>query len=256
MQYTLYDKITGALGGSMSMEADHVSLYESETRGVIEGNHHNADHSASVWVDASRVVQNREPVTGVALATTVFETPTELALLLTDLPGDCWLRIRPLTRMKLEEQTVLPVDGELKFTLAESGRYSIEPVGRWAGEPWLVEAITLEALKERRTAEVDERKASVIDGGVLWSGHRWDADDVSRAALRSYVGMVPTGFFFTDYDNEQVPLDLEGVSALAQAMANFSFAVHAQAQALKVSIRENQTIAAVLAVDVTSGWPN
>jgi len=255
MEYSTYSKTTGAIIASISIEPHHAELYITDGVGIIEGSYLNAAYQPTHFVNLLTGNPNiRSKVRTAKQPATLVKASDKPVTLLTDLPDGIWLTIKPTQRMEFQEQT-LRVSGQLNFALEEPGTYLIEPVGKYKSDPWTVEAISLEALMDRRTSEIDAQKANVIAAGMVWNGHRWDADDASVAALRSYLGSVPEGFFFTDYDNENVPLTSDEVDALASAMATFKFAAHARAQELKNDIRSSQTINQVMALDITVLWP-
>lgn len=81
--------------------------------------------------------------------------------------------------------------------------------------------------------------------GVVFDhdGRMWDGDDASLARLQGAIGgglgSVP-GFFWTDHDNEDVPMDGEALDALLVAMqaarAHRGFEIHQRQRAMKEAV--------------------
>ncbi|SOE48117.1 DUF4376 domain-containing protein [Orrella dioscoreae] len=96
--------------------------------------------------------------------------------------------------------------------------------------------------------------------GVVFDhdGRMWDGDDASLARLQGAIGgglgAVPD-FFWTDHDNEDVPMDGEALDALLVAMqsarAQRGFEIHQRQRAMKEAVATMST--ADLAA-FTPGW--
>lgn len=256
MDYSIFERSTGAITGTVSIPADLVHVYDTDTHGIVKGKFQNDNHLPTHYINPLTGNPNiRCGLRSARQCETMVLTGDEPVTVLDGLPENVRLVIRPNGPMQFYEQAV-HVSHSLPFAFTEPGIYTIETVGKFRGGPWYVEAISLDSLMERRTSEIDAAKQAVIDAGLVWEGHRWDADAGSVASLRSYLGSVPPGFYFTDYDNVNVPLNAEEVEQLAQAMSAFTFAVHANAQQLKQLVRTSVALASLLSIDVRSGWPS
>lgn len=258
MPFSLYDKRIGAITGSVDCEPALTAFYETEITGVVEGLYINdLDGAPSHWINSEGVATPRQALTEEPSIALLVRSTNDMVPVLTGLPAGAWVRIRPTGPMNFNEEVAqVSGDGCFYFAPFAEGVYVAELLGQWIGGPWEFEAISIENLQARRCAEVDQQKAAVIEGGMMWNGHRWQVDTGSRAALNEYVNKtLPEGFFFTDYDNNAVTLSEEQVSELAQAMTNFIFAAHAQAQSLKQVIRDATTIMDIINIDIQAEWP-
>jgi len=68
--------------------------------------------------------------------------------------------------------------------------------------------------------------------------------------------ILPPDFYWTSYDNEDVPADAQGIKQLSAAMMTFIFATHSKARQLKDAIEALDTNEAVMNLDLASGWPS
>ena len=255
MDYSIFERATGAITGTISIPADLAHVYDTDTHGIVKGKFQNDNHLPTHYINPITGNPNiRCGLRSARQCETLVLTSVEPVTVLEGLPENVRFVFKPNGPMQFYEQAV-HVSHSLPFAFTEPGTYTIEAFGKYRGGPWYVEAISLDSLIDRRTAEIDAAKQAVIDAGLLWNGHKWDADAASIASLRSYLGSVPPGFYFTDYDNVNVTLNAEQVEQLAQAMSAFTFAVHAKAQQLKQFVRSGLTIHEVLGIDLKKGWP-
>ncbi|HGY4723274.1 TPA: DUF4376 domain-containing protein [Citrobacter amalonaticus] len=95
------------------------------------------------------------------------------------------------------------------------------------------------------------------------NGHRWDASKASQSRLAPVVavasaGGLPAGFFWTDADNNDVPMDAAGLKALELsmqgAMVMRGFQIHERQRQMKEEISRLTSLDAIR--HYTIGWPD
>ncbi|HDH7113320.1 TPA: DUF4376 domain-containing protein, partial [Escherichia coli] len=94
-----------------------------------------------------------------------------------------------------------------------------------------------------------------------FNGHRWDYGKETQARLEPSVaaaraGKLPEGFFWTDADNNDVPMTAEALIALSEAAQQAMFAkgleIHLRQREMKKAIEALNDADAVMAYAV--GW--
>ena len=109
---------------------------------------------------------------------------------------------------------------------------------------------------------MSDQKMVALSGGMILDGHRWDTDPAAQLSINSMASAanagipLPADFYWTTYDNADVPFAKDNLLALSAAVAAFNFAVHDRSRVLKSQIAAATTIGEVEAIDVTAGWPN
>ncbi|EHK2735674.1 DUF4376 domain-containing protein, partial [Salmonella enterica] len=107
--------------------------------------------------------------------------------------------------------------------------------GRWGfdGEN-IIDLMTPEKARRTKRDEINRWRDRQEEGNVIfeWNGHRWDASKASQERLSSILVLtrtanLPTGFYWTDADNNDVVVTPDDL----------------------ISINENMTIAMVM-----QGW--
>ena len=119
---------------------------------------------------------------------------------------------------------------------------------------------TLEALREQRRAEINAWRDQQEMSGIVFghAGRRWDGGLRVRACLNPVVLLpgLPEGFFWTDADNNDVPVtqpDLIELNAAHEAAITVQgFRIHARQREMKQAI-ENMDRAELEAFQ--PGWP-
>ena len=99
-----------------------------------------------------------------------------------------------------------------------------------------------------------------IAAGMPWDGKVLQIDDASCQLLTSAdamaaAGGLPDGFAWRMADNSFLPLDAEGLRAMALATGAYVYALRATVWRLTDAIRAAETVGEVEAVDITAGWP-
>ncbi|MFS9904521.1 DUF4376 domain-containing protein, partial [Salmonella enterica] len=83
----------------------------------------------------------------------------------------------------------------------------------------------IQAARDAKHAEINAWRDSQEDGNIIFTlnNHRWDCGKASQARLAPVVavaksGTLPPGFFWTDADNNDVPVTTDELTALEAAM--------------------------------------
>lgn len=129
----------------------------------------------------------------------------------------------------------------------------------YAAKAW-IDPRTLDDLRTAAHAAIerwrdDQERAAT----KFWhAGRRWDGGLVVRQRLQPVLGLdaLPDGFFWTDADNTDVPINMTALQSLSaaheQALVLRGFEIHARQRAMKAEI-EAMDRAALLAF--APGWP-
>ncbi|EPY2358328.1 DUF4376 domain-containing protein [Citrobacter freundii] len=106
----------------------------------------------------------------------------------------------------------------------------------------------IERLKVEKLAEINDWRIRQESFTVYfeWNGHRWDANDISKErldiSLKAATGGLPDNFFWTDADNNDVPVTLEQLKELemrmTQTLFDRKFSIHEHQRVMKKDILE------------------
>ncbi|EBU1392192.1 DUF4376 domain-containing protein [Salmonella enterica] len=144
----------------------------------------------------------------------------------------------------------------------ESRRADIS--GRWGfdGEK-IVDLMTTDKAREQKIREIDAWRNKQESGSVTftWNNHSWDASKESQDRLAPVLvvaksGQLPDGFFWTDANNEDVPVTIDDLTAIdagmTQAMVVQGFKIHERQRKMKKDISELTRVGDIL--DYPVGW--
>ncbi|EMB6791257.1 DUF4376 domain-containing protein [Salmonella enterica] len=136
--------------------------------------------------------------------------------------------------------------------------------GRWGfdGEK-IVDLMTTDKAREQKTREIDAWRNKQESGSVTftWNNHSWDASKDSQDRLAPVLvvaksGQLPDGFFWTDANNEDVPVTVDDLTAIdagmTQAMVVQGFKIHERQRKMKKDISELTRVGDIL--DYPVGW--
>ncbi|EDZ6074481.1 DUF4376 domain-containing protein [Salmonella enterica] len=136
--------------------------------------------------------------------------------------------------------------------------------GRWGfdGEK-IVDLMTTDKAREQKTREIDAWRNKQESGSVTftWDNHSWDASKESQDRLAPVLvvaksGQLPDGFFWTDANNEDVPVTIDDLTAIdagmTQAMVVQGFKIHERQRKMKKDISELTRVGDIL--DYPVGW--
>ncbi|ECO4850028.1 DUF4376 domain-containing protein [Salmonella enterica] len=147
--------------------------------------------------------------------------------------------------------------GRQLFADLKSGKYG--PV-----TPFTITPEMLTAEKVARHAEINAWRDNQENGNYVFTlnGRRWDCsrasqDRLSPVAAMARAGELPPGFFWTDADNNDVPVTTGDLTALEGAMQKnmvlVGFKIHERQRQMKEEVDALTDYAAVKSYAV--GWP-
>ncbi|EGI5344661.1 DUF4376 domain-containing protein, partial [Salmonella enterica subsp. enterica serovar Sandiego] len=130
--------------------------------------------------------------------------------------------------------------------------------------PFTVTPDMLTAARQKKRAEINAWRDAQENGSVIFTlnGHRWDCGKASQTRLSPVVavaksGMLPTGFFWTDADNIDVPMTTDELTALEAAMQQNmvlqGFKIHERQRQMKEEVDKLTDYKAIK--DYVVGWP-
>lgn len=255
MAYLRYDLLTGEILAQLQCSPDKLPLLATEGTGLIEGD----VPVHEFWIDGE-TIKAREAIEVSVSSVPLMPSDTPVRVN-AGLPEQCNVRVRGTANMPFEGKVLSARSGAFDFVPSLAGRYVVQVVGRYSAPEFSIEVQPLAVVKERRQADVTAKKAEQLEGGILWNGHRWDADAAAQANVSSMASAVSSGmvlpddFFWTDYDNQDVSIDSEGIASLNAALMTFVFATHSRARQLKEAIEVQTSNEAVMGLDIAEGWP-
>lgn len=121
--------------------------------------------------------------------------------------------------------------------------------------------MTAELAREIVRGRIEAWRTREEAGSVIFehAGRRWDASMASRDRLNEPLRLsaLPEGFFWTDADNNDVPVsmaDLQSLdAAMAAALVEQGFAIHVRQREMKAEIASMTDPDSIIAYPV--GWP-
>ncbi len=123
--------------------------------------------------------------------------------------------------------------------------------------------LNLEPQRATAWEAVKDKRNAIIDGGATTPAGAVDSDPLSRsnisgatmgALLAKQAGQA-FAIVWTLLDNSIVALDADGMIALGRAVMGHVNAAHDRARQLRAQIDDAETLAALLRLDMDSGWP-
>ncbi|EFU3350680.1 DUF4376 domain-containing protein [Salmonella enterica] len=138
--------------------------------------------------------------------------------------------------------------------------------GRWGFDgTTIVDLMTPEKAREQKTREIDAWRDAQENGSITftWNNYSWDASKASQDRLAPVLvvaksGQLPDGFFWTDANNEDIPVTIDDLTAIdagmTQAMVMQGFKIHERQRQMKKDISELTNVRDILNYPV--GWPD
>ncbi|EJS9208810.1 DUF4376 domain-containing protein [Salmonella enterica] len=136
--------------------------------------------------------------------------------------------------------------------------------GRWGFDGTdVIDLMTPEKARRMKRDEINRWRDRQENGNVSfdWSGRKWDAgkDTLARITpvlIVASAGKLPAGFFWTDADDNNVPLNADELIQLNQeiafAMVMQGFKIHERQQKMKQDLEALTRVNDILAYSV--GW--
>lgn len=113
---------------------------------------------------------------------------------------------------------------------------------------------TLDELKATKKREIETARDAAIDAGVSYSGYAWQTDKQARENITGTLTAVvagvplPADFTWRTEDNQDVPMDAAGLTALAGTVLAHVNTQYQQSWTRKAEIDAAADAAAVVAV--------
>ncbi|EAM5882177.1 DUF4376 domain-containing protein [Salmonella enterica] len=138
--------------------------------------------------------------------------------------------------------------------------------GRWGFDgTTVIDLMTPDKAREQKAREIDAWRNTQENGSVTftWNNHSWDASKASQDRLAPVLivaksGQLPDGFFWTDANNEDIPVTIDDLTAIdagmTQAMVIQGFKIHERQRQMKKDISELTKVSDILNYPV--GWPD
>ncbi|HEE0042847.1 TPA: DUF4376 domain-containing protein [Citrobacter freundii] len=142
------------------------------------------------------------------------------------------------------------------YSELESGKYG--PVA-----PFIVTDKMVEDLRNQKLTEISswrdvEEHANIIFefGGQRWDGGKASHERLAPVVIAGSAGQLPEGFFWTDADNHDVPVNFAFLqqleAAMVQAMVMHGFRVHERQRQMKSEVALLTDVNAIAEYPV--GW--
>mgnify|MGYP001388100592 CR=1 FL=1 len=244
-----YRTVTGEILGFYQTPADLFHLQAAGGEAMLECPEVDAD---AFYVEAG-VVLPREAV-GATLNHDVILADGVDQATLSGLPASCHLRVNG---------EVWGVNtGSFTISSVGPGVVTVELVGRYRGGPWMIEARTLEDWKRALRDQINSEHDTRLAGGFWFGGVKYDTDEKSqRNVLATSAGIglgisLPEDFYWTSWDDQDIPMSTEEFSAFAAAMWLWGEALHRHKRALKAALESMTSAAELRSLDPTAGWPS
>lgn len=125
-------------------------------------------------------------------------------------------------------------------------------------------AAWLDKHKEAAHEQRRQLRTQAELGGFTHNGQRFDSDrdsilritNASQAAMQSLMVGLPFSTVWTCFDGYQYPVpDAATMIQIHGALVTHGQACHTYSQALAVQIEAAETLEALQAIDITTGWP-
>lgn len=116
------------------------------------------------------------------------------------------------------------------------GRFSCP---QFSGQEWVADSIfALDDAKREAIYAVNAWKLQQLNSGFDWNNHHWDSDETAKANIMAVAlaGLASPLGYWTDADNNDVPVDAAGMQAMYAAMLQRGAEIHARQRAMKLSL--------------------
>lgn len=131
-------------------------------------------------------------------------------------------------------------------------------------EPYVITPEIINTAIQMKQAEISRWRDRQESSNIIFEldGHRWDGGKASQERLAPVVaaanaGMLPEGFFWTDADNHDIPVNADFLQqlevAMVQAMVIQGFRIHERQRQMKEEVAQLTDVNAITAYQ--PGWP-
>jgi len=140
------------------------------------------------------------------------------------------------------------------------------PVEKGYDNVWYLEGYApkkpLDFAKNEKIAELKRKRDENEQDYFVYDGHRYNSDSTSCQRITNTV-MVASAMGeafkmdWTDYENNEVPMNAQGMFGLQQALMQHSLACHTQYRELKESVTKAKSVKKVESIEwtyITDGW--
>lgn len=141
----------------------------------------------------------------------------------------------------------------------------ILPVSKAAYDAYAdgISALPIDEIRSALWSQAKTKRDKVIDGGAATPFGAVDSYELARsniagAALAALIAKGAGAAYSVDWtllDNNVVSLDADGMMAVGLAVMGHVNAAHDRARALRAQIDAAADVAALLSIDITTGWP-
>lgn len=114
---------------------------------------------------------------------------------------------------------------------------------------------TLDELQEAKKTEINIARETAKYAGINHNGYDWQTDNEARDNINGTLTAVnagvplPSDFTWRTEDNQDVPMDAAGLTALSAAVLAQDFALYQQSWALKAQVDAATTAEEVAAIN-------
>ncbi|HEE9876007.1 TPA: DUF4376 domain-containing protein [Citrobacter braakii] len=123
-------------------------------------------------------------------------------------------------------------------------------------EPYVVTPDIINTVRQMKHDEISRWRDIQENDNIIFEfdGHRWDGGKASQERLAPVVaaakaGMLPEGFFWTDADNHDIPVNVDFLqqldAAMVQAMVIQGFKIHERQRHMKEEVAALSDIHAI-----------
>ncbi|AUM08449.1 DUF4376 domain-containing protein [Escherichia coli] len=169
-----------------------------------------------------------------------------------------------ITSVSRDVSTLWPVDQSVAELPDTEENRRVDISGRWGfdGEK-ITDLLTVEEAREQKGSEINAWRNAMEASNYTFehNGRKWDYGKLTQTRLEPSVaaakaGKLPEGFFWTDAENNDVPVTPDELIALSeaaeQAMFSKGMEIHVRQRTMKKELEKLSSADDVLAYKV--GW--
>ncbi|EJJ3124993.1 DUF4376 domain-containing protein [Escherichia coli] len=167
-----------------------------------------------------------------------------------------------ITRVSRDVSTLWPVDQSVAELPDTEENRRVDISGRWGfdGEK-ITDLLTVEKAREQKGSEINAWRNAMEASNYTFehNGRKWDYGKLTQTRLEPSVaaakaGKLPEGFFWTDAENNDVPVTPDELIALSeaaeQAMFSKGMEIHVRQRNMKKALEALNSVDEILAYEV------